>query len=453
MKLLSVLLGGASLIPLVRSAPASPITARDPSSTCSKTSGSIKTWTIDFEDLEAGLGPKRDRYLPLYYGGVNWAYEYRTVDNSSTNSLSFYNDPRGPIKPPSGKNFLASPANTLSVLSDTYENRFGVKEFWVLCQVWPDVEGQEYSGKGCDVTIVGRRDPYDGSGLPERVEAKITIPNPGSSEAEREFTKVSLDELTKEKGGFEGLYRFDVYTEQGSPRWGVNAAFDNFVFTREEQVDSKCSSIGAQVVDFDDIPSNKSLPASYHNLVFPEAQWTTVDSVSSYPPSTPSTSGKNALLASSNPLEPHSTFRIPDSDSALFDLTSVTITTDIDPADTARLNDLKVAIIVADSCGKTTLDSPDYNDPSSSADSKQLDWFYRSTFYPAAAGKASNQFTFARPFKAISEFGISVTTKTGEKVAFWIDDVKYRVSGETRPECVACGYRAGDKCEKVRISR
>lgn len=95
--------------------------------------------------------------------------------------------------------------------------------------------------------ITGRRDFHDGSGLPTLVQATVEIPNPGNDTSDRPFTRIQLDNLTDQKGGFSRLSRFYVRTTIGIS--STNAGYDNFVFTRELGEGEKCRVGGVTTVN------------------------------------------------------------------------------------------------------------------------------------------------------------------------------------------------------------
>jgi len=102
------------------------------------------------------------------------------------------------------------------------------------------------------VTFVGRRDVYDGSGLPEQVRGTYLIPNPNITDGRpRKFTKIKLDQLTKQRGGFSRLYRLEIFTEFEGISYNqyVEAAFDNFVFTRPVGEGTKCRVPGVKTLN------------------------------------------------------------------------------------------------------------------------------------------------------------------------------------------------------------
>lgn len=181
--------------------------------------------------------------IPQNYKGISWSNDYIAVFNRTTVVERFQPGLGYPIAA-SGKNFITYYDN-LAVVSDNYNNRFGLEEVAVWCYfpAWvpPEQDYLKTNDKPCVVTFVGRRDPYDGSGLPTLVEGSITIQNPGKdNNADRPFTKVKLASLTKDKSAFRRLVRIDIYTELGKVNsegirefTKTSGAFDSFVFSRE----------------------------------------------------------------------------------------------------------------------------------------------------------------------------------------------------------------------------
>ncbi|RPA72274.1 hypothetical protein BJ508DRAFT_381654 [Ascobolus immersus RN42] len=422
-----------------------------PKGPCTPKPTATKTWTINFDSFPT------QTQIPTYYEGVTWG-QYLQVSNSSTNPLMYmppFNtpEPYGPPSPPSQRNYLTNSGQTIVLLSSSLDDRFGIKEVSVLCRfpVWVDGDTYGTNGKPCLVTFVGRRDKYDGAGLPVQVEATYSIPNPNITDGRvRTFTKIKLDQLTKQPGGFSRLFRLEIFTNIIGKDYNqyVESAYDNFVLTRPLGEGTKCRIPGVKTLDFDDLKSNSPIPLNYNGFKFAPQGWSGVELVASYPAGVPKTSRPNAARTDSDYQRTIDSFL--DANPAnrkLFDFEALTITANV--VDQARVNALRFTFSAADACG-----SEQY---------RGADWFYGNyssigNYYDSIQSPRGVQFKFARPFYASSLLRLTLyydydSPYSGEQVSFWVDDIKYRPNKTPIPPCKRCGYRGAGLCEVPRIIR
>lgn len=155
--------------------------------------------------------PKPQTYLDLIWNDRAYV---RAVDGSAS-----YIQP--PLDLPAGNTLVYLSYSPLVISAPTVPQRFGVKSFDIACHFSEGTEGQD-----CIVTILGRRDPYDGDGLPNRVTRTITIPNPGSA-ATRSLLPVNLG------NDFTRLWYFSVSATIGGEFYSASIATDNIVFERQ----------------------------------------------------------------------------------------------------------------------------------------------------------------------------------------------------------------------------
>lgn len=228
---------------------------------CIPSATATSTRTINADDIPAPEKAYQSQ-LPEAYFGIQWNMRGRNIFfyNATTIIKDNYRRIRpGPVIPPSAPNFIASYDGKLELSSLGYEDRFGVEELKILPSFseWFPEDNWNINGAPMRVIFVGRRDPYDGSGLPALVKIEIQIPNPGNSTAQRAWTHVKLNELTKSKGGFDNLVRFNVYSELGDTEISRAFAFDDLVVTKEEGVGTKCRVPGASTLTVSDSHQQK----------------------------------------------------------------------------------------------------------------------------------------------------------------------------------------------------
>ena len=189
--------------------------------------------------------------VPTPYKSVYWQ-GYITASNES--SLSYIWPPN--VTTQTGNFYKGYSPFHLS--ASTYKDRFDVHSFDVLCGFyeWSADNSSGTNDSPVTLTFVGRRDPYDGDGLPTRVIATYSIPYPGRYATTQKFTKIDLDKLTNSPGKFGGLYSFTMYATTGTYSYSVQFLVDNLVFSRSTKKENrKCRLPGGKELNVF-VPSN-----------------------------------------------------------------------------------------------------------------------------------------------------------------------------------------------------
>ena len=175
--------------------------------------------------------------VPLGHKSLTWNSFTTVLNRSTLNTIS----PFWPKDISTKNGNFYSAYSPFQVSAYSSEMRFGVMAVDLVCE-WKSSS----SGSPCTVTFVGRRDPYDGGGLPSFIIANYTIPNPGRYAATQKFTRIDLSQLTDSPGQFSELYSFTIYalTEKYDR---TRLLIDNLVFTRSAKKDLlKCRSPGGK---------------------------------------------------------------------------------------------------------------------------------------------------------------------------------------------------------------
>ena len=166
--------------------------------------------------------------VPTPYKSLTW--------NSWTNVLNTSSFPTY-IWPPNittKGNFYQS-YSLFQISAYTQEQQFGIESLSLACGFWqwadPDSSGT--NNKPCNITFVGRRDPYSGDGLPSIVIANYSIPNPGRYAITQKFTNIILDQFT-------GLSSFTIYGRIiGTYSFDTALLLDNIVLTRSTKMNER----------------------------------------------------------------------------------------------------------------------------------------------------------------------------------------------------------------------
>lgn len=411
---------------------------------CTPAPTSTTTWTANGEEFPLST------YIPTPYKSLNWKTYISVLNNTSLANQYFH--PKN-VSPSRGKNFfqIYSP---LTISANTYEARFGVKSLSVACSYWqwttPDYSGT--NGAPCQLIFIGRRDPFDGDGLPSRVVGYYSIPNPGNVTIQK-FTDIDLTKITNDPGKFTRLYSFSVIAQIGIYNYSTNFLVDNVVFTRSIRKDeAKCRMPGSKTVNFDDISvgsSPVSLPGNYQGFKI-EPPWAAI-SKKNYKKGTP---GYIAPVSPNNAIwngrpDTQGTYGgidafIDPRKNFLWTFESATITLDLPEFATNKsiIKDVQFSLNVMDACGYGS--NSHYGNPG-----EKNPYFYSRSLTPTKL-----QFTFAEPIIAISKMSVSAYLSSApdyREIKLFIDDLKYRKYGGKVPGCTRCGRRGGDWCEVPQI--
>lgn len=409
---------------------------------CTPKPTATTTWTYNAEEF------KTAQAVPTPYKSLNWPSYVQAV-NESTNE--YINPPI--VKPSSGKNIYKA-YGTLGFLSSTYETRFGVDSIAVACGFfqYADPDYGLTNGRPCIVTFVGRRDRYDGSGLPSKVVANVTIPNPGNVTTQV-MKKVNMNKITKEPGAFKNLYSLTVFARVGDYGYETTILFDDLVVHRDLGA-KPCRVRGGKVLNFDDIPvPGTSLvppPQPYQGFKLDPA-WA-VAKKTNYPKTSPgyiaAVSGQNSLYSGYPlPLETYSSSGIDSyfspSNNFLYDFEEAVITLNVPDTSSFNWTQVQLGATITDACGSGSVDTYTID---------RQPWFY----YRAITPEGNKfQVKFAEPIRAISRMYIYAYKNFGdyERVEIFVDNFKYRVYDGPTPGCQQCGRRGGDWCEFPKIIR
>ena len=192
----------------------------------------------DLTPTAAVVGPYKDVY---------WHGSPTVQDNGS---LQYFWPPT--VVTDSGKNFFQD-YSPFTLFAEEQQQRFGVDSFSIACHYAnDDPDYSQLNNKPCDIFIMGRRDPYDGDGLPQYVTLNYTIPHPGNVTSQR-FTKIDLNKLSSSPGKFSRLYSFSVHVSQTSGLGYISPTsllIDNIIlFKGVTPDDPKCRIPGVQTLD------------------------------------------------------------------------------------------------------------------------------------------------------------------------------------------------------------
>ncbi|RPA73565.1 hypothetical protein BJ508DRAFT_366671 [Ascobolus immersus RN42] len=381
--------------------------------------------------------------VPHTYQGLSWPSEVTVHNISSIN----HNGERfwpGTPQPASKPNFFYG-AGEVTWVATTQENRFGLEEISMACSF------TRGNGEPCVITFVGRRDPYDGSGLPTIIEAKFTMKNPGGDMKDRALTKIDLNKLTTRAGAFHRLVRLSIFVDIAGTQTVTPFVFDNVKLSKELGEGVKCRVPGAKTVNFDDLKQGAPIPSVYQGFSFNEGTLEISDK-RQFGPEQP---GFLAITSSPNAARSPRGFEydrpakissyISPSKEMLFDLESITLTVDIDAKNKTALNAFSFAVTVTDACGTMTNVFGKLNE--------RLPWYNWVALEPGRS-----QVILTYPYKAISELQVNSifplgSVYFGKTVGFWIDDFKYRKYDGPTPGCVRCGWNLAYMCELPTISR
>lgn len=382
---------------------------------CKPTPTATTTFTADAEELTAGSALQR----PEVYLDLNWndrAY-IRAVSGSAS-------DISPALSLPSGNSLVYLSYSPLVITAPTVRQRFGVRSFDIACHFTEGTDGQD-----CKVTILGRRDPYDGDGLPNIVTRTVTLPNPGSAETQS-LTSVDLG------ADFARLWYFSVAASIGGDLYSASIATDNIVFERQSG-GKDCTANGLKTLNFNDLTPNTPIPSPYKTFfkfdsLIPES--TTLGASS--PPI--------ALAVSPNQYPSITTFVSP-LVNKLIDLHSLTLTVELPEGTTA--NDIDILIGGADACGANYASVYQF-------ERNLVQYFYRRIGFTSGE-TGSVRIVFAEPMRAISGLNMQVYNRNNGEVPvkYWVDDLKYREFGGKLPGCRACGWRGTERCEGPSIPR
>lgn len=173
--------------------------------------------------------------------GINWPSEI-SVHNRSTINDEIERFWPGIPKPSSMSNFFHG-VGEVTWVATTQEERFGLEEISMLCSF------RKGNGEPCEFTFVGRRDPYDGSGLPALVQAKYTFKNPNGAGGDRPFTKINLNKLTNIPGAFRRLVRLSIFVDVPHTPTYTHFVFDDVKFLKELGEGERCRVPGTKVMN------------------------------------------------------------------------------------------------------------------------------------------------------------------------------------------------------------
>ncbi|KAF8463459.1 hypothetical protein BDZ91DRAFT_731632 [Kalaharituber pfeilii] len=414
---------------------------------CTPAPARTTTWTADAQEFTTSTA------VPTPYKSLNWN-SYIQVLNTST--LQYLWPPTVEVpRSRGGENFYQG-WSPLHLSANTYEQRFGVDSLDLVCGFtqWSEPDYGGTNGRPCEVTFVGRRDPFDGDGLPSLVMANFSIPYPDRDATSQKFTHIDLNKLTNSPGKFTRLYSFTMFTKAGNWSYDTMFVVDNLVFNRGTKADEeKCRMPGVKVLNFDDLKVGSEavkMPEVYKGFKF--ASGWAVNSNKNYPPNSP-----GSIAASSKPNFIWSGYKpTPDSwsvteidtyvnpkENFLFDFEEATITFDLPEYNSNKtiVEDVSISISVIDACG--------FGSYYPYSDINRSPYFYWRTV------KGFKQLTwkFAEPIRGISKISFYANLNSGDyrRIEMFIDDFKYRVHDEPTPGCSRCGFRGGDFCEVPRL--
>ncbi|RPA76633.1 hypothetical protein BJ508DRAFT_417539 [Ascobolus immersus RN42] len=423
-------------------------------SSCKPSPTATKTWTVKFDETPLTSGSPIPN--PTNHAELIWNEEYPIWDKVTLRQQQKPPYFPVPLSDPSAPNFLYG-NGTVEVISNTDYEHFGLEEFYIL-QSW-GFAPNDY----CIITIVGRRDPYDGSGLPEKVKLEVRITN---SPKYPWFSRIKIADHPEVVGGFNRLRALSIFAEYVDPSTNkrVKAPFvlDNMVFNREIGEGRACRAVpeqGWETVDFEKgVDSGQKVPPVYEGFNFNPDGYS-ISYINSYQPGTNGylavTSGMNSAQA--NLSSPFNRFCFDkyggswDSD-YLFDFDSVTITIDVPANDTETLDNIRIGVFTYDACGYATQTVPEFNDKPFS---ERTGWGYYARFFPPTLVKTTGdskldgkrqQYTLRYPWKAISYVELDVRILPSfEQVPFWVDQFTYRMNRDNRlPACALCRDVAPD---------
>ncbi|RPA79917.1 hypothetical protein BJ508DRAFT_377324 [Ascobolus immersus RN42] len=417
---------------------------------CAPEPTSTKNWTVNFDDMPV-VGPVPS-LLPPSYAELNWNYGLQLWNTEILNEKGDHFLPLLADKYPPEKSFLHG-NGSIQLFSNTNYEHFGLESFSIYAAFDAELVGMPV------VTIVGRRDKFDGSKLPEKVQLEVHL---AANAYKPKWSVVIPSRLTDSPGSFSRLRWLGIYLEfvdfQGN-RKSAEFLLDELKFTRDIGEGERCrasSALWSETMKFEDnLEPGQLVPQQYEGFAFHPNSFT-VDTVKNYLPN------ENGYIAGTSPnttLFANGTgsfaqrFYIDAYDGNniynkfwLFDFESLVITIDVPGNDLEALNSIYLKVTVFDGCGFATHTVPEFSD---FPFTENLGYNYYHRFFPlmglASTGSSfldgrRQQFKLMFPWKAISYLEIDVRMAPDyEQVPFWIDDFSYRPNKSIPvPACVLC---------------